>query len=96
MDGGRTDWSLPHRPRSRLDQLGQASPIGPVPWELTELPESAEFARVGPDHVVPVLVPTHVHPADPDPAPDGVRVDRESLTVTVTVTVPDRAVPGPA
>ena len=40
--------SLPRRPRSRLDQLGQASPVGPVPWELAELPESAEFARWSP------------------------------------------------
>ena len=34
--------------------------------------EAAEFARIRPDHVMPVLVPPPVQPAGPQPAPDRV------------------------
>ncbi len=61
----RAEPSLPRRSRLRRPQFRQPRLIRPRPRQSVQRPQPTQFARVRPDHPMPVRVPADMHPPHP-------------------------------
>ena len=96
--GDRATASLPRRSRFWLLPFRQTLLVGPRLRQRVPLTLAAEFAGVRPDHLMPVLVPPQVQPADAHPPPPPVSVDAQTpgqAHRTVLVGPPARRTPVP-
>jgi len=67
--------SLPHGTLFRLLQLCEPRLVRPRPRQPVQLPKTRQLGTVRPDHLLAVLVSTHVHPLHLHPPPHRVTLD---------------------